>query len=236
MSLLFLLLITLFNLLPKIGPFLGTVLCMPLAGGLMLAAHKSDNGHNVRINYLFEGFRHNRNQLFLVGLYYLGFFIIFGLIMGLLMGRGIFTFLGGGPESAEAINAMVQQNISLFLIGMLVILALSVPVMMAVWFATPLVAISGRTAWTAYKLSLKGCMKNWLAFLVYGLAFFVMAIVIMTVLGAAGALLAFFIADGNSILLAFLPMVLMLPLCLPLLVIYGLTVFTSFKDIYYQSA
>jgi hypothetical protein len=236
MSLLFLLFITLFNFLPKIGPFLGTVLCMPLAGGLMLAAHKSDNGHNVRINYLFEGFRHNRNQLFLVGLYYLGFFIIFGLIMGLLMGSGIFTFLGGGPESAEAINAMVQENLSLFFIGMLVIFALSIPVMMAVWFATPLVAISDRTALTAYMLSFKGCMKNWLAFLVYSLAFFLLVIVIMAVVGAVSGLLAFFIADGNPLILSFLPMVFILLLCMPLMVICGLTVYTSFKDIYYQSA
>jgi hypothetical protein len=236
MALLYVLFITLFNFLPKIGQILGTFLSLPLAGGMMLAAHKSDNGHNVRINYLFEGFRHNRNQLFLVGLYYLGFFIIFGLIMGLLMGSGIFTFLGGGPESAEAINAMVQENLSLFFIGMLVIFALSIPVMMAVWFATPLVAISDRTALTAYMLSFKGCMKNWLAFLVYSLAFFLLVIVIMAVVGAISGLLAFFIADGNPFILSFLPMVFILLLCIPLMVIGVLTVFTSFKDIYYQSA
>jgi hypothetical protein len=236
MSLLYVLFITLFNFLPKIGQILGTFLSLPLAGGMMLAAHKSDNGNIVRINYLFEGFRHNRNQLFLVGLYYLGFFFIFGLILGLLMGGSIFTFLGGGPESAEAINAMVQENLSLFFIGMLVIFALSIPVMMAVWFATPLVAISDRTALTAYMLSFKGCMKNWLAFLVYSLAFFLLVIVIMAVVGAVSGLLAFFIADGNPLILSFLPMVFILLLCMPLMVICGLTVYTSFKDIYYQSA
>lgn len=236
MALLYMLFITLFNLLPIIGPILGTILGMPLAGGVMLAAYKLDNGHIVRINYLFEGFRHNRNQLFLVGLYYLGFFCIFGVIMGLLMGDSILVFLGGGPESARAIEAMVQKNLSLFFIGMLVIFALSIPVMMAVWFATPLVAISDRTAWTAYKLSFKGCMKNWLAFLVYSLAFFVMAIVIIAAVGVISALLAFFIADGNSFILALLPMVFILLLCMPLMVIGVLTVFTSFKDIYYQSA
>jgi hypothetical protein len=236
MALLYVLFITLFNFLPKIGQILGTFLSLPLAGGMMLAAHKSDNGNIVRINYLFEGFRHNRNQLFLVGLYYLGFFFIFGLILGLLMGGSIFTFLGGGPESAEAINAMVQENLSLFFIGMLVIFALSIPVMMAVWFATPLVAISDRTALTAYILSFKGCMKNWLAFLVYSLAFFLLVIVIMAVVGAISGLLAFFIADGNPFILSFLPMVFILLLCIPLMVIGVLTVFTSFKDIYYQSA
>jgi len=119
---------------------------------------------------------------------------------------------------------------------MLVIFALSIPVMMAVWFATPLVAISDRTAWTAYKMSFKGCMKNWLAFLVYSLAFFIMAIVIIAAVGVVSGLLAFFIADGNSFILALLPMVFILLLCMPLMVIGGLTVFTSFKDIYYQSA
>jgi uncharacterized membrane protein len=236
MALLYMLFITLFNLLPKIGPILGSILGMPLAGGMMLAAYKLDNGNIVRINYLFEGFRHNRNQLFLVGLYYLGFFCIFGAIMGLLMGDSILVFLGGGPESAKAIEAMVQKNMSLFLIGMLVIFALSIPVIMAVRFATPLVAISDRTAWTAYKMSFKGCMKNWLAFLVYSLAFFIMAIVIIAAVGVVSGLLAFFIADGNSFILALLPMVFILLLCMPLMVIGGLTVFTSFKDIYYQSA
>jgi hypothetical protein len=235
MALLYVLFVTLFNLVPKIGPILSTFICMPMAGGMMLAAHKSDNGNVVRISCLFEGFRHNRNQLFLVGLYYLGFFFIFGLIMGLLSGGSIFTFLGGGPESAEAINRMVQENLSLFFIGMLVIFALSIPVMMAIWFATPLVAISDRTARTAYMLSFKGCMQNWLAFLVYSLTFFVLVIVIMAAVGVVSGLLASFIADSSTFILAFLPMVFLLLLGMPLMVICGLTVFTSFKDIYYQS-
>jgi hypothetical protein len=79
-------------------------------------------------------------------------------------------------------------------------------------------------------------MKNWLAFLVYSLAFFVLVLVIMAVVGAISGLLAFFIADGNPFILSFLPMVFILLLCIPLMVIGVLTVFTSFKDIYYQSA
>jgi len=236
MSMVAMVIIVPLNLIPILGAFLNAMLSMVLAGGLMLAARHQDQGNSIRVKYLFEGFRHNRNQLLLVGLYYLGFFVVFGLVMALFMGAGIFTFMGGGLENAEAINTMVQENMAMFFVGMLVIMALAIPVMMAVWFATPLVALSDQTAWAAYKLSFRGCLKNWLAFLVYGLGFFILAFVLVLAIGAISGLLAFFFSNGNSFIFAFFPMIISLFMWIPLAIIGGITVFTSFKDIYYQPA
>jgi len=224
------------TLLPIIGPLLNTPLAMVLAGGLMLAARHQDQGNAIRIKLLFEGFRHNRNQLLLVGLIYLGFFFVFGMIMALFVGTGIFTFMGGGLQNPEAVNAMMQKNMATFPIMMLVMLALSIPVIMAVWFATPLVALADQTAWEAYKMSFRACLKNWLAFLVYGLAGLLLMVVIMIAIGVISGLLAFFFSSGKSFLISFLPMVFMIPMWLAGAIIGGLTVFTSFKDIYYQAA
>ncbi len=236
MSLVAMIIIVPLNLIPILGVFLNAMLSMVLAGGLMLAARHQDQGDNIRVKYLFEGFRHNRNQLLLVGLIYLGFFLVFGLIMALFMGAGVFTFMGGGLENAEVMNKMIEENMAMFFVGMLVVMALGIPVMMAVWFATPLVALSDQPAWTAYKLSFRGCLKNWLAFLVYGLAFFVLAFIMVLAIGALSGLLAFFFSDVNTIIFAFVPMLISVLMWVPLAIIGGITVFTSFKDIYYQPA
>ncbi|HET8747557.1 MAG TPA: BPSS1780 family membrane protein, partial [Ramlibacter sp.] len=50
-------------------------------------------------------------------------------------------------------------------------------VLMAVWFAAPLVVFHERGAVDALKESFAGCLKNIVPFLVYGVIFFVLGIV-----------------------------------------------------------
>ena len=64
------------------------------------------------------------------------------------------------------------------LLVVLVSLALILPVYMALWFAPALVALAGRAAPTrAIAQSFRGCLKNIIPFLVYGVILFVLAIV-----------------------------------------------------------
>ena len=135
----------------------------------------------------------------------------------------------------EAAAAVMANNIPMFILAILVGMALSIPLFMALWFSTALVAINDQQATTALKFSFQACLKNWLPFLVYGLAFLVIGIVIMAATAAASGLLAFFISSDGSFFLAFLPFLLMILIGFPLTIIGGISVFTSFKDVFYKS-
>jgi hypothetical protein len=201
----------------------------------MLAANNQSEGKPFEFNYVFKGFHHNRNQLIMVGVIYLGGFIAIAMIIGLIMlfalGASFFAMMGNSSDPDFAVQLMTT-NIPMFLFAMLLGMALSIPLVMGVWFATPLVAIHNIEAWTAFKMSIRGCMRNWLAFLVYGLAMTGFGLLLMIVMGGISGLLASSGSNSAFSFLAFLPLLGMLLLMLPLMVISGLSVFTSFKDIY----
>jgi hypothetical protein len=171
----------------------------------------------------------------MVGVIYLCGFIAIAMIIGLIMlfalGASFFAMMGNSSDPDFAIQLMTN-NIPVFVFAMLLGMALSIPLVMGVWFATPLVAIHNIEAWTAFKMSIRGCMQNWLAFLVYGLVMMGFGLLLMIVMGGLSGLLASGGSSSAFSLLAFLPLLGMLLLILPLMVISGLSVFTSFKDIY----
>jgi len=68
-------------------------------------------------------------------------------------------------------------------LAVLVMLALLLPVIMAIWFAPPLVAFHGRGAIEAMQESFLGCLKNIVPFLVYGVVFMVLGILASIPLG-----------------------------------------------------
>ena len=92
------------------------------------------------------------------------------------------------------------------------------------------------SALNAYKLSFSGCLKNWAAFLIYSLALLVAGIVFLIMVSAVSWMLATFIFPKGSFVTALGPMMIIAILGLPLSSIVGLTIFTSSRDIYYQSA
>ena len=63
------------------------------------------------------------------------------------------------------------------LLAILIVLGLSIPLMMAYWFAPALVALNGFAAFDAMKTSFSACLKNIVPFLVYGLVGMVLAVV-----------------------------------------------------------
>jgi uncharacterized membrane protein len=62
-------------------------------------------------------------------------------------------------------------------LAFLVMFALLLPVVMAIWFAPPLVVFHKMGAFEAMKASFVGCLKNIVPFVVYGLIGLVLAIV-----------------------------------------------------------
>ncbi len=234
MWLVFFLLIFCLNLIPFIGQLCAGLLGVVLSGGLMLAAQAQTDGEEVKVSHVFSGFTHNTNQLLLVGLFYILFFVFFGLIMGGIMGFSLLSAFHSGNPAAAA--AALRTNLPLILGVSLFSMLLAVPLMMAYWFAPALAALADQRAMNAYRLSFKGCMKNWAAFLVYGLAILVVGIIFMIIFSAVSGILAYLILHRGSFLLAFLPMLIIVLLGIPTAAVISLTIFTGCRDIYYQTA
>ena len=164
---LFMLLMIAIQLVPVAGGIAGMLLAPVMGAGLMLGARAVHQGEGLEVGHLFAGFRERTGPLIVVGVIYLIATVVIVLAMVMLMGV---SFVGMMTGSAEAFGAGL-------LLGVLVAVALSVPLMMAYWFAPALVVLNGFGAVDAMKTSFSACLKNILPFLIYGLVGLVLAIV-----------------------------------------------------------
>lgn len=166
-------------------PFLGAVgqyLLMPVfVGGIVAGCRAIDDGGTLEFNHLFEGFKTHFGTLIAVGALYLAGFIAVLLVVMLLTGASVFAlFMTGGSGAQDVATAGAVLTI---LLAVLIAVALSIPLLMAVWFAPPLVVFHGLGAVEAMKASFSGCLRNILPFLVYGIAGLFLAILATIPLG-----------------------------------------------------
>jgi hypothetical protein len=157
------------NLIPILGAIANAIFWPVLSAGLMLGCHALTQGERLEFGHLFAGFRERLGTLAGVGA--LTFVISFaiGMAVFFVMGVGFATLLGGAqPATPEAAMGMALAG--------LVMLALMLPLFMAIWFAPALVVLHERGALEAMKESFTGCLRNVVPFLVYGVAGLVLAI------------------------------------------------------------
>ena len=199
------------SLVPFLGSLATTLLAPVVAAGFMIGANAQNEGGDFEVGHLFSGFSAGVGQLVLVGLLYLVGFIVIGLLAAVLVGGSMMTAFGGMAAMEQANPAQVDPAMmtSAILIPLLIVFALSIPLVMAYWFAPALVALEGLSAITAMKMSFVGCLKNMLPFLIYGL--------IAAVLFVVGSI----------------PLLLGLLVVIPMLTA---SVFVAYKDIYYAEA
>jgi uncharacterized membrane protein len=159
-------------------PFLGmlaTMLFFPVfMGGLMLGCRALEENQELEFAHLFAGFRQNFGTLVAVGALYLAATVVIMLVVMVITGVGMFAAFSGGAQPDPGNVGAMFATMGL---AMLIYLALTVPVLMAVWLAAPLVVFHDQGAFEAMKASFMGCLKNILPFLVYGVIMFVLAIV-----------------------------------------------------------
>lgn len=158
-------------------PLLGTVLVSlgwpVFMAGIVHGNRELDEGRDLELGHLFVGFRERFGTLLAVGALYFAGSLIAMLLAAIIMGASIFVLLGGvGADAAPplATTALI----------VLLAIALTIPLVMAIWFAPPLVLFQGYGATQAMRESFFACLKNILPFLVYGIVglvlFFVSAI------------------------------------------------------------
>jgi len=159
---------------PIVGP-LATMLFFPaFMGGLMMGCRALDEGGELEFAHLFAGFRDKIGPLIAVGALYLAGYIVIMLIAAAITGVGVFSMMGMGAqgESPDPTAFFATMGIALLLV-----MALTIPLLMAVWESAPLVVFHDQGAIEAMKGSFMGCVKNLLPFLVYGVVMMVLSIV-----------------------------------------------------------
>ena len=158
-------------LIPFVGPIATSLFGPVFVAGIMVGCKTLDGGGELELGHLFAGFRSHTGTLVTVGAIYLAAYLVVMLVVGVSMGVGMAAMMGqGDPENVAALGMTM-------VLAMLIVAALLLPVLMAIWLAAPLVMFHEQGAVEAMKGSFLGCLKNILPFLLYGVVLFVFSVV-----------------------------------------------------------
>jgi hypothetical protein len=160
---------------PLIGPIVFALLFPVFSAGLGQAAREATRGRAPMLPDLFAGFRGATVDLVTLGGIYLIGQVLATSAMTTIGGSGLAELLAsGGRPPREAISERT-------LLGVAVGLALLLPLLMATWFAPLLVHFHRQPPFAALRASFHACLGNWRAFLVYGVALTIVALLAATV-------------------------------------------------------
>jgi hypothetical protein len=165
-------------------PFVGmvAVLVVPhLIAGMCHGCQGITQGKPLRLGYLASGFLKSAGPLVTIGGVSLIGQLLTLFVMMAIGGDAINTAskaMAEGAATPSAVEAMraAAPRVTLALIAGV---AISLPLMMAVWFAPLLVFFDDIKPLNALALSLWGCLRNLLAFLVYGMVVIAVLVVLM---------------------------------------------------------
>ena len=159
-------------LVPFIGPVAQYLLMPVFMGGIAAGCRAIDDGSGLQFNHLFAGFQTKFGTLAAIGALYLAGFVAILVVVMLITGVGVFAVMAGGAQDVAASGGAALS----ILLAVLIAMALSIPLMMAIWFAPALAMFHELGAVEAMKASFSGCLRNVVPFLVYGIVGFVLAI------------------------------------------------------------
>lgn len=153
-----------------------------VAGFMVASAHQYDGG-KPEIKDLFAGFQKKLVPLVLSMVAVMLPMFVLGVVVGVFI--GIFSF-GGGLlvlPSPDAYHSSMGAVLGGWGLAIVLLVALVILFCMVIWFAPVLIIQHDYGVIEALKTSLKACAINWLAFLLYGLVFMVLALFATLLLG-----------------------------------------------------
>ena len=206
------------NVVPFVGPIVAS-LCIPVFSvGLMNACRQIERqaagDPPLGVGTLFSAFRPNPAPLIVLGGLYLALTLLVLGASSLIDGGTLMQLMLGNNPSREAIEEAG------FLAATQFALLLLTPIVMAYWYAPVLVAWHGFSPAKALFFSFFACLRNWRAFLAYGLTVAVWCVLLP---GVVTGLLAGLLADTSLVVGL---------LSAPILLILAPTVFASFYVTY----
>lgn len=197
-------------------PFVGLIAALVapnFLAGLCHGAQALDRGKRLRMAYLVSGFLKNAAALVTLGGISIAGQLAILMLMTTIAGDEIKTvaMLGAKGLSDPANAARLQAVAPAVMKALYVGAALSLPLIMATWFAPLLVFFDDLKPLPAMWLSLRACLKNILPFLIYGSALTLAMMLLAPVVMATGEL--------------YIGLWLLAPMLLP-------SVYASYKDIF----
>jgi hypothetical protein len=158
-------------------------LCYPvIVAGVMLGCRSLEDGGPLEIGHLFAGFKKNAGSLLLVGVLYLVGMMLIGFIAGIAAAITIPMMLGGTNFDPNDFNSILAVA-PVFLLIVLVVLALMLPLIMALWFAPAIVVFHDMAPMAAMRASFQGCLRNFMPFLLYGIVGLLLGILALVPVG-----------------------------------------------------
>ncbi len=204
LALSYIMLMQLLGMIPVSGWFAATVLIPSFSASFMIASRELDQGRTLRLDLLFSGFKSNLPALLAQG----GFYLASGLaILGLtaLVDGGALLqlmVLGTTPPAAAYASGRLAA-------AAMLAAALYLPVLAAFWFAPALSAWRNLPAAQALFYSFFAALRNWRAFVAYGLALTMLSVICSFALFMLALLVRGLVGDKseNAFLLVMLPVV-----------------------------
>lgn len=154
-------------------PFATNLLTPVLMAGFGFGCVALEQQKTLEVGHLFEGFNTKFGQLVIVGL--LGLLFTFLVMIPFMILMFVVPLMMVGIDSSGSDASMLVGVV--VSIAALLILGLMIPVIMALWFSPFLVAFHDVQPFEAMKMSFKGCLKNIMPFLWYGIILFALCIV-----------------------------------------------------------
>jgi hypothetical protein len=150
---------------PWIGQIIGFLLVPAFSVSLMNASRLIDRKEDLPPQLLFSGFHRNLQTLIILGVVYFLATLLILRISSLFDGGLLFRmFVMGATPAHEELDTT-----PVFLAAQATFVLL-IPVILAFWFAPVLAAWHDMSAGKSLFFSLVACLRNWRAFLLYGLA------------------------------------------------------------------
>ena len=163
------LLMAILSKVPVIGVFLMIILSPLFSAGYLVGARAIDRGDELEISHLFAGFQKNAPQLVTLGGIYMVATISILVLMNVVGGDAVLQVPPGDKLTAEQI-ALLRAAMPRILSALLLALALSVPLLMLVWYAPALIIFDKLPTLLALKASFIASWRNIAAFAVLSLA------------------------------------------------------------------
>ncbi|BCD99879.1 BPSS1780 family membrane protein [Marinagarivorans cellulosilyticus] len=154
--------------------FVAGILGSVWVGGIMIGCKSIHDNQGLEVGHLFAGFKNKFGSL--LGLSAILLFVSLG-VMVLAMGSLFMAAMSGDT------TAIAEEGAMKMALGVLVALALMIPLYMAVWFAPCLILFGDKGVFTAMKMSFLGCLKNIIPFFIYGIVMMVLVVLASIPLG-----------------------------------------------------
>ncbi len=165
------LVLVLLRTIPFAGPYAMTIMKPVFAVGLLAAAWSQERGAVPALSQLFQGFRANIWALLPIGAFYVIGITLAVFASSLVDGGKLLDFLSGGSGmTEEQITAALSDGRLQF--GMLFSALVSVPVLLAAWWAPALVVFQDARPGAALVASLRAALANWRPLAVYAIGVF----------------------------------------------------------------